>query len=57
MLVSVKHMSKIRIEFPLSISEPCHQDPAFDGGMDYVEKGKGGSGQLGNTIFREGSGS
>lgn len=50
-------MSKIRIEFPLSISEPCHQDPAFDGGMDYVEKGKGGSGQLGNTIFREGSGS
>lgn len=42
MLIPVKHMSDIRIEFPLSISEPCHQDLAFEGGMDYVGNNKGG---------------
>lgn len=31
---------------PLSIAEPCHQDPVLEGGMAYVEKGEGGSRKL-----------
>ena len=55
MLISVERMSEIRVEFPLGISEPWHQDLVLEGGMDYVEKDTSGSGKLGYTIFREGS--
>lgn len=39
-------MRQRRIEFPLSIFEPCHQDPVLEGDMDCVEKGEGASGKL-----------
>lgn len=40
-------MREIRLEFPLSVSEPCHQAPVLEGGIDdNVEKGEAGSGKL-----------
>lgn len=56
-------MKEMRIEFPLSISEPCHQDPVLEGGVDCVEKDEGTSGKLWITFsemetsaFKKGSG-